>query len=85
MSWPHDDRDGSVKELSINEVGEIPPCRSVHHLDLDLAKIGCERQENRRQHRLVAGGNGDDSGRTRDIITGNLKRIKDDYRIGLAD
>jgi hypothetical protein len=39
VSLPHCDLDGSVKELSINEVGEISPCRSVQNLNLDFAKV----------------------------------------------
>ena len=85
MTGPHAYGDHRGKVLGVNSTGDVPAAGGVRDLDLDLAEIGCERQQNRRQQRLVAGGNGDDSGRTRDIITGNWKRIKDDYRIGLAD
>lgn len=47
MTWTHGYGNGGVEELCVDRAGVIASGGGVHDLDLDLAEIGGEGQEER--------------------------------------
>ena len=83
MTGPHAYGDYRGEVLGVNSTGGVTAAGGVRDLDLNLAEVGGEGENDGREQRHVLGGDRDKCRRTWDIVSRNREGVNNDN--GVSD